>query len=66
MVRKCDICDKNYVEEEDEVICIDCAVGIELDEEAYGKYLADTVMEELSEEELNDKGISILWSDYYY
>lgn len=62
MVKKCDICDKNYIEENDD-ICISCAVNIEIENDVIENYFVNESIENISDDKLNDNGVSVKWAE---
>lgn len=58
MYKICDDCNKNYIEE-DEDICIKCSVYNSIDIEYFDKSIDEEIVDTVDGDTLNDMGVSL-------
>jgi len=63
MYQKCSDCKKNYIEENEE-LCVECAVWFAEENEYTSKYFDELVVGKVNGDMLNDLGASVSSKDY--
>lgn len=63
MYNLCGHCNKTYIEEEEE-ICVECAVFFSDENESIGKYFEERNLDEVNGDMLNDFGASLSEKEY--
>lgn len=59
MYKKCILCKKNYVEEVEEELCLECDVFLAEEQELTAKYFDELITDSIDGDMLNDLGASL-------
>lgn len=63
---KCWRCSRNYLhDDDDEDVCVECAVMLSDENESFNKYSSDMLCESVTWDKMNDIGFSLTQRDWW-